>query len=376
VIDVSRLFEWLLDGAPGVTDPLEIADRIGAELEQAGIPIERMGVFVTTLHPNVAGRGFIWEKGKPTRMAPLAKSVHQSSVYTDSPIYVCTSTNAEWRWRTGEPDNDWGVIHDLRARGCVDYVCLPIRFIDGKVHVMSVASNVGFTEDHLDAIRRIIRPLARLTEIHAMRRLTRNILQTYVGPTAGERVLSGQIFKGDVETIRAAIWFSDLRGFTEMSTQKSAKEMIAILNDVFECQVPAIEKRGGEVLKFIGDGLLAIFPITESAPAKECCNAAYDAAKEAFAALAALNAKNGSTLRIGLALHVGNVEYGNIGGASRLDFTAIGPAVNMASRLEGLTSKLGRMVVSAEFAALSERTFEDLGTFELKGIAGPQRVFG
>jgi len=201
-------------------------------------------------------------------------------------------------------------------------------------------------------------------------------LSTYVGQHSGERVLSGRIFKGDVETIHAAIWFSDLRGFTEMSGRKTAKEMIGVLNEVFECQVPAIEKHGGEVLKFIGDGLLAIFPIKDPSENKARCDAALTAGREALAALEALNAKNQTALRLGLALHVGDVEYGNIGGASRLDFTAIGAAVNTAARLEGIASKANRaLVLSEDVAKIVGGSLEDLGEFDLKGIQGARRVF-
>jgi adenylate cyclase len=374
--DLEGLYEWLLDGAPGATTSVEIADRLGSCFDAAGIPLARLGVFVMTLHPNVVGRSFIWERGQPTRVGALTQQVRQSREYQNSPVAWCTAHGKEWRWRVGEPDWGFGVIADLAARGCVDYICLPLRFTSGETHVMSLSSNTGFTDEHIGAIRRVLRPLARIAEIYALRRTATNILSTYVGTTSGERVMAGRIFKGDVETIRAAIWFSDLRGFTELSSTRPARDVIRVLNDVFECQVPAIEKHGGEVLKFIGDGLLAIFPVTQDASPQSRCGAAIAAATEALGAIAAHNARTGAALRIGLALHIGDVEYGNIGGASRLDFTAIGAAVNMAARLEGLTSKLGRdLVVSAEVAELSDRRFEALGSFELKGIAGPQPVY-
>jgi adenylate cyclase len=374
---IDALFDWLLDGAPGETSPLGIADRLGNDLVAGGIPLDRLAVFITTLHPNVLGRAFFWERGKSTRVGQLTKEVQQSQSFAHSPTTWCIEHDREWRWRAGEPDLGFEVMASLAARGCVDYACLPLRFTNGERHAFSVASNTGFTEDHLASIRRVARPLARIAEIYAMRRNAVNILSTYVGAMSGERVLAGRIFRGDVDTIRAAIWFSDLRGFTERSSRTPPKDMIAILNDVFECQVPAIEAHGGEVLKFIGDGLLAIFPITEESSAAARTAAALDASTAAFAALDALNARTGADLRLGLALHVGDVAYGNIGGASRLDFTAIGSAVNLAARLEGVASKLGRrMVVSAEFAGLAGRPFEDLGGFELKGIAGAQRVYG
>src|SRR6185312_14721747 len=210
-------------------------------------------------------------------------------------------------------------------------------------------------------------PLARLAEIFALRRVAGNLLSTYAGRASGDRILAGRILRGDVETLRAVIWFSDLRGFTEMSARRTPTEIVSVLNELFDCQVPAIERHGGKVLKFIGDGLLAIFPVQDDVTSR--CEAALAAATEAFAALDARNTRASEPIRFGLALHVGEVAYGNIGGASRLDFTAIGPAVNVASRLEGLTGKLGvRLVLSSALAPHTSLALEDLGELELKGV--------
>lgn len=373
---MDDVIEWLIDGAPGPKSALDIVDRLGKMLTAAGLPIERLGVFVETLHPNVMGRAFIYERGKVTRVASLSYAVRQSADYQHSPVAWVVQHSAEWRWLPGLDDRGYEVIADLTARGCVDYLAMPLRFTNGETHVLTVSSTTGFTDEHVGTLRRLTRPLARIAEIFAMRRVAANILSTYVGASSGERVLAGRIMRGDVDIIRAAIWFSDLRGFTEMSGKMSPKEVIAVLNDVFDCQVPAIEQHGGEVLKFIGDGLLAIFPITAEHDAASRCNEALAAAKSALDALAAMNDKAGTSRRIGLALHVGDVAYGNIGGASRLDFTAIGPAVNHAARLEGIAGKTGRTtVLSAEFAAAAGGTFDKLGSFELKGISGMQEVF-
>jgi len=369
---MQELLEWLIDGVPGVRSPLDVADRIGRDLAAEGVPLLRLGVFVRTLHPNVLGRAFIWERGKPSRVAELTPQVSASRDFLHSPVTWVYEHRAEWRWRAGEPDQGYGVLRDLGQKGCVDYVAMPLSFSNGEVHVVTYATDVGFTDEHVGAFRRLAPPLARVAEIFALRRVATTLLETYLGKVSGGRVMAGQIQRGDVETIRAAIWFSDLRGFTAMSSRRSPKQMIETLNRVFECQVPAIEKRGGEVLKFIGDGLLAIFPIADDARAR--CTAALEGAREAFTAVEQL--ADDEPLHIGLALHVGDVEYGNIGGPSRLDFTAIGSAVNLAARLEGVASKTGRpLVMSAEFAQASGRPCEDLGAFELKGIATPQHVF-
>jgi adenylate cyclase len=374
VANLDALFEWLVDGAPGA-NPIQIADRLGHDIAAAGISLMRLGVFVTTIHPNVVGRAFIWERGRETRMTELSYEVAHSHAFQHSPIAWCATHNQDWRWRLGEHDHDYAAIKDFAARGCVDYICFPLPFVDKEVHVLSIACDTAVTEADITALRKIARPLARLAEIWALRRVAATVLNTYVGAISGERVLAGRIVRGDIETIRAAIWFSDLRGFTVMSNTREPKEIIAIINDIFECQVPAIMRHGGEVLKFIGDGLLAIFPT--GAEERAACNSALAAARETLAALNALNAAHHTEWRLGLALHIGDIAYGNIGSKSRLDFTAIGSAVNTAARLEGTASKLGRaVVVSQAFADLADGAFDDLGTHELKGIADAQRVFG
>jgi len=271
------------------------------------------------------------------------------------------------------------LLRDLVDAGFTDYIAMPLDFLSGEKHSVTFATKCpgGFQPQHLAALRRVRTPLARVAEILALRRTAANLLDTYVGRNAGARILAGRILKGDIETIRAIIWFSDLRGFTEMSARMTPRQTIDTLNELFECQVLPIEEHGGEVLKFIGDGLLAIFPVASDDDLPRLCTSALDAVDEAFAALALRNdTASTQRLRFGLALHVGEVAYGNIGGASRLDFTAIGPAVNLAARLEGLTAKLGRpVIVSEELARFASRPLQDLGSFELKGVAGAQRVF-
>ena len=251
------------------------------------------------------------------------------------------------------------------------------------MHVVTFATKdpAGFTDAHVADLLRVIRPLARIAEILGLRRTAVNLLNTYVGRDAGERILAGKIQRGDTDSIHAVIWFSDLRGFTELAARTSPGALLGVLNELFECQVPEIQNHDGEVLKFIGDGLLAIFPIEGVGKTlAEVCDAAFVAAEGAFGALAKLNAKRAAAkdepIRFGLALHVGEVAYGNIGGAGRLDFTCIGPAVNVASRLEGLTGKIGRpVVVSEEVARATARDLQNLGSFELKGVPEAQNVF-
>jgi adenylate cyclase len=221
-----------------------------------------------------------------------------------------------------------------------------------------------------------------MIEIHLLRRTASGLLDNYVGARAGERILAGQIRRGHTETMQAVIWLSDLRGFTALSDRLQPENVVDILNRYFDCQVPAILEQGGEVLKFMGDGLLAVFPVADgNEDLGAVCARVLEAARASRAAVEALRWA-GTNLteeqfRFGLALHVGKVLYGNIGGGDRLDFTCIGPAVNLAARLEKIAGKLSRTVVaSAAFADASAAAWSDLGEFPIAGFARAERVYG
>jgi adenylate cyclase len=377
---IARLFDWLVDGAPGANTAVDVIMRMGDEFLETGIPVDRMGVFVTTLHPTIVGRAFWWEPGIPVKVLELTLERQRSPMVMNSPVVWVSTHKKEYRHQLEATlgADEHAVLHELKDAGYTDFFAVPLQFLRGETHVITFSTKRpgGFTEDDIALIRHVARPLARVTEIFALHRTAANLLSTYVGHKCGPRILAGRIFKGDIETIRAVIWFSDLRGFTAISATKTPREIIDMLNELFDCQVPAIEKHGGEVLKFIGDGLFAIFPVENEAAAVKACADALEAADQAFAALEARNAKSAAPIQFGLALHIGEFGYGNIGGSSRLDFTAIGPAINITARLEGLTGKLGRfLVVSQDLAKHATRALEDVGTFELKGVPEPQRVF-
>lgn len=381
---VQALFDWLVDGAPGAPTPMAVLERVGPDLVTGGVPLERMSAFVRTLHPSVMGRRFLWEKGVPTVKAVEASwELLNSPVFLTSPLATVFKTGEVIRLKltpeaTGLSDD----LAGLRKEGFTDWVVFPLKFMGGSIHGVTFTTKAkdGFTDEHLAAIAHVIRPLSRVGETLALMRTAVNLLNAYVGNDAGDRILKGHIQRGDTELIRCVIWFSDLRGFTSMSGERQPKEIIGILNEFFECQVPAIEQGGGQVLKFIGDGLLAMFPVDEKRDAKTAGDAAVKATAVAFAALAKLNKlrrkRGDADLAFGVALHLGEVAYGNIGGASRLDFTAIGPAVNLASRIEGMTGKLGKPVLlSAAVAKEVTLPTRSVGSFELKGITGPAELF-
>jgi len=385
MVDTRKIFDWLVDGAPGATEAPAVIDRMCADLLAAGVPLDRFAAFVRTLHPLFMGRRFLWTPDAPCTVLEATHGVLQAPGFLASPVAKVFDSGKPIRRRLIDPGcpHDFPIIKDLIREGVTDYLVGPMVFLSGHVHAVTFASRApgGFTDEHVAALLDLLRPLSRVAEILAFRRTAVNVLATYVGHHAGERVMAGKIQRGDIETIRAVIWFSDLRGFTELASKVEPVVLIGTLNDLFDCQVPAIERHGGQVLKFMGDGLLAIFPFEgrDQTPT-QLCDSALDAAVEAFACLDEQNrariSRGGSSIRFGLALHVGDVAYGNIGGANRLDFTCIGPAVNIASRLEGLTGRLNRTIVlSRQFAETSTRASVPIGNFELKGVPEPQQVF-
>jgi adenylate cyclase len=214
-----------------------------------------------------------------------------------------------------------------------------------------------------------------------VRRISANLLDTYLGPQAGRRILAGQIRRAEGERLRAVIMMTDLRGFTELSDRLPGDEVIELLDDYFDAVATAIEGHKGEVLKFIGDGMLAIFPAEDDDDFSQSSVHALEAATQGLARLDMVNqarcAAGKSELRIGVGLHLGEVIYGNVGAADRLDFTVIGPAVNLASRIEDLTKRLFRpMLFSRAFARVCPRPLVSLGFQPVRGLNDPEEVFG
>jgi adenylate cyclase len=352
-----------------------LCDRLVA----CGIPLWRVAVFVNTLHPQIVGRRFVWHPGADVEISEGRFGLFDTPEFRDNPVARVYATKNAIRRRLADPDcaMDFPILLELCAEGVTDYLALPLFFTDGAVQLVTCTTRQpgGFTDAQIAGIEAIITPLARVAEIRALRRTASTLLDTYVGHDAGERILAGRIRRGDIEEIHAAIWLSDMRGFTALSDRQPPRELIHLLNRYFDCQVPVILDHGAEVLKFMGDGLLAIFTI--AGDETEVCKRALAAARQAQEQVAALSRSAMPGLRFGLALHIGDVLYGNIGSGNRLDFTCIGPAVNFAARIEKLAGQLGREILaSGEFASHCRGEFVGLGEFTLPGFTTAQQVFG
>jgi adenylate cyclase len=379
-----KLTDWLVDGARSAPSPPQMMAETCERLVAAGLPLARVGVFVRTLHPDIVGRNFVWRAGSEVVVGSANYEMLDSEEYRTSPLAIVFAKGCEIRAKLDGPDgNRFPIFAELREEGTTDYIALPLLNVDGSVHASSWTTKQpgGFTDMQLKALRELIPPLSRLIEVTRLRFMSSILLDTYVGNRAGERILGGQIRRGHTEIMQAAIWLSDLRGFTALSDRLPAETVIEILNQYFDCQVSAIATHGGEVLKFMGDGLLAVFPFDEYVgDMGHACAKVLEAACEARANVEAMQFPIGETVerfRFGVALHVGQILYGNIGGGNRLDFTCIGPAVNLAARLEKMASRLHRTVVaSAAFAQSCPDRWDELGEFPIAGFSKAERVFG
>jgi adenylate cyclase len=384
---LSAALDWLVRDAAAQPFADNLFHDFCTHLRAEGVPVDRVTMHLRTLHPQFMGARMLWRPGMTAPdLLTFEPSALEDPAFLNSPIKALYDGAEGIRQRLDTPFDEgkeaYSVYPDLRGQGYTDYVALPMEFTDGKRHATSWSTKQpgGFTTADLVEINDLLPVLAMAIEIRLNRRITKNLLNAYVGRHAGERILSGDVRRGSGATVHAAIWNCDLRGFTRISEQWPRDDVIGWLNEYFDTMAAPVERHGGEILKFVGDGMLALFRLDTP----EACSAALQAAVEARHGMKALNARRierGSfALGFGVALHVGDVMYGNIGTATRLDFTVIGPAVNVASRLQTLTKELRREVLlSSTFAmrsGCSAEFLESLGRFPLRGVDEPLEVFG
>ena len=382
----SASLDWLMRESVRLPYLDDLLVGLCERLLEDGVPLARGTFHLRTLHPQFMGARIVWRPGvAKAELTFVRYDVADDPRFRNSPVRALYEGAEGMRQRldVGElPPDAFGIYAELQAEGYTDYVALPLTATDGRRHACTWATTRpgGFKTQHLVLLSELLPALSMAAEIRLNRRIAKNLLNTYVGERAGERVLAGDITRGAGTTVRAAIWNCDLRSFTSISEHWPRDDVISSLNDYFDAMGAPVQEHGGEILKFIGDGMLAIFPLEEEA----ACVRALEAARQARRAMAELNARRAergaATLGYGLALHLGDVMYGNIGTQTRLDFTVIGPAVNTAARLEGLTKILKRHVlISSTFAyacACSPDMLEPLGTYPLRGVGEPLGVFG
>jgi adenylate cyclase len=381
-LDNHPVIGWLMADGRKISDSNDFLEGFALSLRQAGIDVTRITTGVPILHPQIFSFSGLWQLGKGTSERLYRADVSQSGILENSPIKIAYDGKPIRCQLTGTPsEGEFPILKDLRREGITDYIVLPVPFSDSTNKAVSLATTRtnGFSDGEIALFTAMIPAFSFNLEVQALRRMARTLLDTYVGRQSGGRVLEGQIKRGMGETIRAAIWLCDLRGFTSLSESLPRDELIEMLNQYFGPMCDAVNANNGEVLKFIGDAMLAIFPIIDN-PAVACGHA-LSAALTAQNVLGRQNrlrlAAGAPPIKYGIALHVGDVLYGNIGSETRLDFTVIGPAVNLTARIESLCRDLDRsLLLSADFVRTSGVSAEPLGEFALKGVGEKQHVFG
>jgi adenylate cyclase len=383
---LDAIAEWLLGPARRIASGIQAFDEFAWRMLATGLPLLRVTLHTSTLHPQYLGATFIWFRTTGRTVQTLiAHEVADMIRYEDNPVRrVVVGGETLRRWMDGaDAVLDFPILHELKAQGATDYLALPVASAQGtRNYMVSYVTDRpgGFTEQEVADLTRVSQRLPVLIDMHNQRAIARNVLNAYLGAKTGPRVLAGQIRRGTGEEIKAVLWSSDLRGFTERSDRLPGDRMIALLNALFDEEAKAIHDHGGEILKFIGDGLLAIFPIETPDAAAAAARHALEAAVEALAAVRRLGDELAATgeppLQIVVALHAGTVIYGNIGAANRLDFTVIGPAVNLVSRVEAVAKSLDLpIVVSDDFARACGQPLRSLGMHQLRGLTTPHELF-
>jgi class 3 adenylate cyclase/uncharacterized protein (DUF427 family) len=375
----NPLVDWLLRDAWEASSVSELTARLARQLRSVGVPVFRINLLVRTLHPQVMGTSHLWsQESDLVEERQLSHANAREEVFQLSPLLPVIEGRGGVRRRLEGPDAllDYPILRELRDAGATDYAAMPLTFSDGQIHVLTLASNQpgGFATQNLGHVHEILPLVSRLVEVHATRRLARSLLDTYLGPHTGERVLEGLIQRGDGEEISAVIWWADLRGSTSLAERLSRADYLGLLNEFFEATAGPVLDGGGEVLKFIGDAVMAIFPSPDPVIGAE---RALSATREALTRVARLQADRHSVeLGVAIALHHGDVHYGNVGESRRLDFTVTGPAVNEVARIEGLSKQLGHSVLASEsFARLAPSGMVSLGRHALRGVGDDREVF-
>jgi adenylate cyclase len=403
VTKLTALADWLADSGLRNLPLEEMVDGFSRRLNDMGVPVARTFVGMNTLHPMVRARSLIWDRATgPGARFEFRHVDIDAPIVRQSPFAAMLLHGiAEQRYVLASPmpERELPVFEELRQAGMTEWLgrVFPFGELAPQVGGPGGAERAGelwlvcslttdrpggFADEHIETLRGLLPLFAVAAKATTMRAIGQGLLAAYLGDDPAGRVLSGTVQRGEVQGVEAVLFYADLRGFTALADTLPGRDLIAMLDDCFDCMVRPVVARGGEILKFLGDGLLAIFRI-EDRPRAETCAAALDAASEALALMerlaAARNAASRPTPGLDIALHVGHVQYGNVGADARLDFTVIGPAVNEASRIELLCKELDRnLLISQPFAQAAEASrhrLVSLGRHRLRGVRGETKLF-
>lgn len=379
---IAGIEDWLIGEALGDPDITRLFETLCQRLHAVGVPLDRASLSWPTLHPLFRSEQVFWRRGTGTEFQQYIHGTNNSEPWLRSPLYhVVAHGLSHLRRQLVGPGAlvDFDVLQEFQGQGYTDYMVTSSSFriaeVDqfqggrpGLIASWATKREIGFTDDDLDALKRIQTVFAVACRAAIQKRVMANLANAYLGATAGWQVLAGDIRRGDGARIPAVVWFSDLRGSTRLSDTMDPDDYLALLNAYFECTATPVIEHGGEILNFIGDGVLAIFPIRDGCP-RAAAARAEAAARDALRLCREVAGRTpgGAPLRFGVGLAIGEVMFGNIGVPSRLAFSGIGQVVNTVQRIEKATKKLGvNVLTDAGFAAAAPGGWVSAGEIEIR----------
>lgn len=390
---VNGINEWLVDQALSEPDIVEMLEGLCHRLHAIGIPVARSRLTWPTLHPLFQAETILWARGRQTEFEQFRHQETESEAWRKSPMkYMFDNDVMVLRRKLEGSDKvlDFPVLQELAEQGMTDYLVVRTSLSVRNEHAATGRMGIlvtwaadrpgGFTNDELEALQKIQRRFAVACKTVIQARIARNISETYLGREAGSRVLAGSIRRGDGQETKAVVWYNDLRDSTALADTMPGHDYIQLLNLYFDITAAQVIKAGGEVLDFIGDGVLAIFPYLDEAQQKAAIAAATEALCAVIAARDTLNGQRVGQglmpLRFGIGLNTGTVMFGNIGVPERLTFSVIGPTVNEVSRIESLTKATGMdALVTYDIAALDPEKWISIGVQRLAGVSEGMELF-
>ncbi|MGX9352782.1 DUF427 domain-containing protein [Shimia sp. W99] len=371
------LVDWLMRGASTNTTPEDFTRALAEKMLESGIAVSRMSLMIWSLHPMIAGKNYIWHKGKDeiTTFAP-SYELYDHPSYVNSPLRHVAAGLGGVRQKLDVPVDrmQFPIMEDLKKDGHTDYVAMPLPFSNGQINVLTLTSDHpdGFTTANLGLIFEVSSVISRFFEVFTQKENAQSLLETYVGRRTGARVLGGEIRRGDGDEIDAAIMFCDLRGSTRLEEELGRDAYIDLLNQFFDTVTAVVNDHGGEVLKFIGDAVLAVFP----SDANDACANALVAAKQIVRDLRDVAEAAHLDCECSIGIAYGRVTYGNVGSQERLDFTVIGQPANIAARLGDYGKRVGHRIVATAEVAAEDKDAKPLGALSLRNVSEPVESFG
>jgi adenylate cyclase len=381
---LAPIEDWLVHEGRLIATPTAFFERLMERVVAAGVPVWRMYIGLQLVHPQLQAMGYVWRRGQKVQAIARAFGIQFTPSYIGSPMQEVREGGKPVRYRLKDVGEQHHItLREVKADGGTDYLALPIRVRrEGAEPVMTFATDNpdGFSDADIADLTRLGDMIGAIIEMHVEHSIAETIADTYLGHVVGERILNGAIRRGDGQEINAVLWFSDLRDFTGLNERMAPADLLELLNNYLQLVGDALTAHGGEILKFIGDGVMGYFPAEDALFLPMVTANALAAARRLIGDIEAANearaAGGAEAVRFGVGLHVGPVTFGNVGTEDRLDFTVIGPAVNRAARLESLTKELGVPVLaSAEFNDSTTQPLVSMGFHRLRGIAQPVEVF-